>query len=177
LLKRSDVAGVGIGLLLAVGTAHAATPEQRCQSAKNKAAGKYVVCRQSAEAKLATRPGDPIDLQKYLSALTRCATVYNRGWQKAIDKATSAGAVCPDAPLTAADFQAVIDDHTDNIATGLTDGSLTHCGNGIIDFAEEARRLEKELQKLSKDLDQAQRKLSNEDFLAKAPAEAPEPSA
>ena len=42
---------------------------------------------------------------------------------------------------------------------------------GIIDFTEEARRLEKEMQKLSKDLDQAQRKLSNEDFLAKAPAE------
>jgi valyl-tRNA synthetase len=42
---------------------------------------------------------------------------------------------------------------------------------GIIDFAEEARRLEKELQKLTKDLDQAQRKLSNEDFLAKAPPE------
>jgi len=42
---------------------------------------------------------------------------------------------------------------------------------GIIDFAEEARRLEKELQKLGKDLDQAQRKLSNEDFLAKAPAD------
>ncbi len=42
---------------------------------------------------------------------------------------------------------------------------------GIIDFAEEARRLEKELQKLNKDLDQAQRKLSNEDFLAKAPAD------
>jgi hypothetical protein len=136
MLKRSDVAGVGIGLLLAVGTAHAATPEQRCQSAKNKAAGKYVSCRQSAEAKLATTPGDPIDLDKYSKALTRCATAYNRGWQKAIDKATQAGAVCPDAPLTAADFQAVIDDHTDNIATGLTDGSLTHCGNGILDFAE-----------------------------------------
>jgi valyl-tRNA synthetase len=42
---------------------------------------------------------------------------------------------------------------------------------GIIDFAEEARRLDKEVQKLNKDLDQAQRKLSNEDFLAKAPEE------
>jgi valyl-tRNA synthetase len=42
---------------------------------------------------------------------------------------------------------------------------------GIIDFAEEAKRLEKEMQKLTKDLDQAQRKLTNEDFLAKAPAE------
>lgn len=136
MLKRSDLAGVGIGLLLAVGTAHAATPEQRCQSAKNKAAGKYAACRQSAEAKLATTAGDPIDLQKYTTALTRCATAYDRGWQKAIDKATSAGVVCPDAPLTAADFQTVIDAHTDNIATGLTDGGLTYCGNGIIDFAE-----------------------------------------
>jgi valyl-tRNA synthetase len=42
---------------------------------------------------------------------------------------------------------------------------------GIIDFSEETRRLEKEIQKLNKDLNQAQRKLSNEDFLAKAPAE------
>ncbi len=42
---------------------------------------------------------------------------------------------------------------------------------GIIDFAEEARRLDREMEKLSKDLTQAQRKLSNEDFLSKAPAE------
>jgi valyl-tRNA synthetase len=42
---------------------------------------------------------------------------------------------------------------------------------GIIDFSEEAKRLEKEMQKLTKDLDQTQRKLSNEDFLAKAPEE------
>ena len=42
---------------------------------------------------------------------------------------------------------------------------------GIIDFSEEARRLAREMEKLGKDLDQAQRKLSNEDFLAKAPAE------
>ncbi len=42
---------------------------------------------------------------------------------------------------------------------------------GIIDFSEEGRRLAREMEKLGKDLDQAQRKLSNEDFLAKAPAE------
>ncbi len=42
---------------------------------------------------------------------------------------------------------------------------------GIVDLPEEARRLEKEMEKLGKDLTQAQRKLENEDFLAKAPAE------
>jgi valyl-tRNA synthetase len=42
---------------------------------------------------------------------------------------------------------------------------------GIIDFAEEANRLDRELEKLGKEVSQAQRKLSNEDFLAKAPAE------
>ncbi len=42
---------------------------------------------------------------------------------------------------------------------------------GIIDFAEEARRLDKEMEKLGKDLAQARRKLENEDFLHKAPRE------
>ena len=42
---------------------------------------------------------------------------------------------------------------------------------GIIDFTEEERRLAKEMEKIGKELAQAQRKLTNEDFLAKAPAE------
>jgi len=42
---------------------------------------------------------------------------------------------------------------------------------GIIDFKEEERRLARELEKIGKELAQAQRKLSNEDFLNKAPAE------
>jgi valyl-tRNA synthetase len=42
---------------------------------------------------------------------------------------------------------------------------------GIIDFREEERRLNREMDKLSRELAQAQKKLANEDFLAKAPAE------
>ena len=42
---------------------------------------------------------------------------------------------------------------------------------GLIDFSEEEKRLTKEIDKLSKDLSGAQRKLTNEDFLAKAPPE------
>jgi valyl-tRNA synthetase len=40
---------------------------------------------------------------------------------------------------------------------------------GIIDFTEEASRLDKELEKLGKEVQTAQRKMANEDFLAKAP--------
>ena len=42
---------------------------------------------------------------------------------------------------------------------------------GLIDFSEEEKRLTKEIDKLSKDLSTAARKLTNEDFLHKAPAE------
>jgi len=42
---------------------------------------------------------------------------------------------------------------------------------GVIDFTEEERRLSREIEKLGKDLAAAQRKLSNEDFLSKAPAQ------
>lgn len=41
---------------------------------------------------------------------------------------------------------------------------------GLIDFAEEDRRLSRELEKIGKELNTAQRKLANEDFVAKAPA-------
>ncbi|MBM4285422.1 MAG: valine--tRNA ligase [Deltaproteobacteria bacterium] len=42
---------------------------------------------------------------------------------------------------------------------------------GLIDFREEERRLNREMDKLSREMAQAQKKLANEDFLAKAPAE------
>jgi valyl-tRNA synthetase len=42
---------------------------------------------------------------------------------------------------------------------------------GIIDFAAEKARLEKEIQKVVKELNAVSRKLSNEDFLSKAPAD------
>ncbi|MDY6850480.1 MAG: valine--tRNA ligase [Thermodesulfobacteriota bacterium] len=42
---------------------------------------------------------------------------------------------------------------------------------GLIDFDEEARRLQKEMDKLDKEIIRSNKKLSNEDFLSKAPAE------
>jgi valyl-tRNA synthetase len=42
---------------------------------------------------------------------------------------------------------------------------------GLIDFREEARRLNREMDKLSRELASVQKKLANEDFLSKAPAD------
>jgi valyl-tRNA synthetase len=42
---------------------------------------------------------------------------------------------------------------------------------GIIDFAKETQRLQKELGKLAREIDSTSKKLHNQDFLAKAPAE------
>lgn len=42
---------------------------------------------------------------------------------------------------------------------------------GLLDFEEERKRLRKEIKKVQKDMEQSEKKLSNEQFLAKAPAE------
>jgi valyl-tRNA synthetase len=42
---------------------------------------------------------------------------------------------------------------------------------GVIDFAKERERMEKELGKLAQDFASIAKKLQNQDFLAKAPAE------
>jgi valyl-tRNA synthetase len=42
---------------------------------------------------------------------------------------------------------------------------------GVLDFQEEARRLQKEIGKLEPELARAQKKLTNEDFLGRAPAD------
>jgi valyl-tRNA synthetase len=57
-------------------------------------------------------------------------------------------------------------------ATVLVDGATVYVLlEGIIDFAQEQMRLEKEIGKLSKDLSGMNKKLGNEDFLKKAPAD------
>src|SRR5438067_2111155 len=83
------------------------TPQQRCQAGKNRAAGKYAACLQSAEAKLVANG----DMAKYNTAVTNCQTRFANKWQKLIDRAAAAGATCPDAPLTGAQLKTVIDEH------------------------------------------------------------------
>jgi len=127
-------------LLLGAPAAEAAgTPQQKCQSAKDKAAGKYAACRQNAEAKLATSG----DTTKYGPAIATCTTKFGNSWLKANENAAKALVSCLDAPLTGAQFQTVIDYHTNNITTALGGAGLIDyaaavaCGNGAIDAGEE----------------------------------------
>jgi valyl-tRNA synthetase len=57
-------------------------------------------------------------------------------------------------------------------ATAVARGATIYVRlEGIIDFAKEIERLEKELGKLARDFSSVAKKLHNQDFLAKAPAE------
>ena len=114
---RKTITTVAIAAMVLTATAALAgpTPEQKCQAAKNSAAGKYAACLQSAEKSLALTG----DATKYAASIAKCETNFANAWQKAIDSATSAGATCPDAPLAAGDYKPVIDAHSGNIATAL----------------------------------------------------------
>jgi hypothetical protein len=111
------------------------TPEQKCQAAKNLAAGKYLACRQNAEKRSALTP----DATKYSEAIAKCDASLAKSWQGAIDKATAVGAACLDAPLAAGDYKPVLDALSTNVATALAGGGLTlptTCGNGSIEAGE-----------------------------------------
>ncbi len=121
-------------ILLHDGSASAGvTAAQKCQSGKNKAAGKYAACRQNAEAKLVTSD----NTEKYQLAIGKCAAKLSGTWSKLEAAATAKNATCLDAPLTETQFQAVIDAHSNNISTGLSGPRLlVWCGNGVKDGIE-----------------------------------------
>lgn len=122
--RREFAAALATACLIAAATAHAGpTPVQKCQATKNKTAGQYAACRQNAEAKLTTS-GDAV---KYAAALTKCGTKFATAWLKAIAKAAKVNASCLDDPLTATDFQTVLNQSTDNIATALAGTGLSNC--------------------------------------------------
>lgn len=129
---RLLAATLAIGaLLLGAGAPEAGgTPEQQCQAMKNKTAGKYAACRQSAEASLAASG----DTTKYDAAITKCATSFTTAWQKAQDKK---GAACLDGAPTEAAFQAAIDEATTNVAAALAGLGLTHCSADLASCADD----------------------------------------
>ena len=119
--------------LLWGGTASAGvSPEHKCQAGKNKAAGKYAACLQNAEAKFVTS-GDAL---KHGDAIAKCATKLDDKWKKLEAAAAKKNVSCPDAPLIQANFKTVLDEHSDNITSGLGGGGLVWCGNGVKDGSE-----------------------------------------
>ena len=132
--KKILVIGVAAALILLSGgiASAGATPAEKCQSGKNKAAGKYAACRQNAEAKLITTG----DTGKYNDTIGKCATKLADKWGKLEATAAKKNVSCPDTPLTEANFKKVIDEHSDNITAGLNGGGLVWCGNGVKDGSE-----------------------------------------
>ena len=123
MLRTITTIAILFGLLLGGSALASPTPQQACQAAKSKAAGKYAACRQAAEAKLVTGS----DVPKYTAAITKCGTQFTTAWQKAIAKAAAAGATCPDDPLSASDFQTIIAAHSIKVANGLAGLGLHTC--------------------------------------------------
>ncbi|MFN2427741.1 MAG: hypothetical protein ABR587_14995 [Candidatus Binatia bacterium] len=135
---RKTITTVTIGAMVLAATATLAgpPPEQKCQAAKNSAAGKYAACRQAAEKSLVSTG----DVMKHGDSIAKCESKFAKAWQKATDGAASAGATCPDAPLPASDYKTLIDTQSSNIATALGGGGLTMpstCGNGTIEAGED----------------------------------------
>jgi hypothetical protein len=111
------IAAFAVGVVAASASADV---QQACESAKNRAAGKYAFCRQKAAARLATTG----DGSHYIDAIGKCELKFSGVWQKAIDKAAAVSTTCLDAPLTAGDFDVVIASHADNVKTALAGGGL-----------------------------------------------------
>ena len=132
--KKILVIGVTVALaLMCSGIARAtATPEQKCQSGKNKVAGKYAVCRQNAEAKLVATA----DAVKYGENIDKCEAKCAATWMNLEMAAADKGASCPDSPLLGTQFKTVIDAHSSNIKTGLAGSGLVWCGNTVKDGSE-----------------------------------------
>ena len=101
---------IALSLLLAAPLG-AATPEESCAAAKNKAAGAYSACRQKAEAKAIQKGTEP--------SYGKCDARFESGWNKAEAKAAKKGATCVDGAETEG-LRQLVADSSDAVATILS---------------------------------------------------------
>jgi hypothetical protein len=118
--------GAALALLLA-GTALAITPAQKCESGKNKEAGKYGYCRQKADSKYASTG----DAAARTTAFQKCLTKYDLKWPGLETKAVLAGGACPSVGDQAA-IQQYLATATTNVATALGGGVLPDCDGDLL---------------------------------------------
>ncbi len=125
---RTRRALIACTLLLSAGSSAALSPEDKCEAAKNKIAGKYAFCRQKAESK-AIKKGTSADF-------TKCDTKLGEKWAKEEAKATKKGTSCIDN-LSSLEVQSFVATHSDAVAAALDGGSLPQCGDGSINAVGE----------------------------------------
>ena len=127
-MRRIMLAVVTGVAFLWLGAAQAAvTPAQKCQTSKNKAAGKYAACRGTAEAKLAATG----DSERYGESIAKCETKYQGAWQKAEQKAVKAGSSCT-TTSDETDVKVTTDVYTDNVAQHLGGAPLADCPTDLM---------------------------------------------
>lgn len=132
--KPRRIAIVVAGVLLAVGTLAFAVPAaqakptvaQKCGATKNKAAGKYAACLQTATAAFVTKA----DAAKLTTARTKCQAAFLKAWATADAKAAKAGGTCDDALLTVGAFDQAIVGQSLDIGAALAGGAFSLCGDG-----------------------------------------------
>ena len=107
------------GLVAMLGTARAAPPAQSCQSAKNKAVGKYSDCRHKGEAKFALTA----DALKRTADLAKCLLKYQRTWPVLEARAVAQGGAGPSVGDQVA-VQTEVDVYSGNIVTELAGGEI-----------------------------------------------------
>jgi hypothetical protein len=111
-------------VLLGAGMAQAVTPADKCESDKNKQAGKYAYCRQKAEASFASTG----DGAARTAGLQKCLDKYALKWPAIESKA---GGTCPSVSDQAT-IQGAIDTHTTSVATALAGGTLPDCDGDLL---------------------------------------------
>jgi hypothetical protein len=121
-MTKTLCSAAAVTMLLAA-TALAATPAQNCESRKNEEAGRYLKCRQKAEAKLALRSNRDVftlDLQK-------CASRYGTSWPRIEG---NAGGACPSTGDQTA-IQQYLDIASGDVASALAGDPLAGQGHRL----------------------------------------------
>jgi hypothetical protein len=132
-MHRAFFAGVLVASCLMVGRAEGADVAAKCESSKNKNAGKLAACIQAAAGRLAIA-GDPA---AYAAATSKCVEKLNGRFDNAEQKAASKGGTCPsDGDATA--IAGAISARSECIADALAgDAGCLLCGNAQLDPGED----------------------------------------
>src|SRR5262245_19776257 len=118
-MTRTLRTAAGLALFLTGNALAGPTPAEKCESDKNKEAGKYGACRQKAESKFAITG----DAAARTAALQKCASKYDLKWPLIESKA---GGACP-SNGDQVGIQQYLDTATTDVATALAGGALPDC--------------------------------------------------
>jgi hypothetical protein len=111
--------------VLGTTAAYAVSPVDKCEAAKLKIAGKYDFCRLKAEATAAKTGGTP--------DFSKCDAAFSAKWMSA---ETAGAGMCPTTG-DAASIQTRITTDTSDLGMSLSGGSVSVCGNGVIESGEQ----------------------------------------